>query len=310
MKKTTFFQEEQAVWLKGNLHAHSTNSDGRLTPKELAEAYKARGYAFMAVTDHDVFKAYPELCDEEFLVLPAMELTGPLTETKNSHLGVIQRGEKCDFEDGQKFSLKTRQDTLDFLEKYHENNLIILNHPYWSLLEWEEVIDVPHLTCMEVYNTGCEIFCGVGENSHFWNTMLRKGKHMWAVAADDCHNRGEHAPGWPFDFMACDSFGGWVCVKAKSRTREGITQALEQGSFYASTGPEIYDFYVEDGKFFVKCSPCQSIVLSGDWGYFQREFGEGITEYSGKLRGKEKFVRVKCIDKQGRIAYSNPIYIE
>ena len=66
MKKTTFSQEEQAVWLKGNLHAHSTNSDGRLTPKELAEAYKARGYAFMAVTDHDVFKAYPELCDEEF----------------------------------------------------------------------------------------------------------------------------------------------------------------------------------------------------------------------------------------------------
>ena len=73
MKKTTFFNEENAVWLKGNLHAHSTNSDGRLTPEQLAKAYKERGYAFLAVTDHDVFKSYPELCNEDFLVLPAME---------------------------------------------------------------------------------------------------------------------------------------------------------------------------------------------------------------------------------------------
>lgn len=86
-------------------------------------------------------------------------------------------------------------------------------------------------------------------------------------------------------------------------------EALEQGSFYASTGPEIYDFYVEDGKFYVKCSPCQSIVLSGDQGYFQRELGDDVTEFSGSLRGKEKFIRVQCMDKQGRVAYSNPIYI-
>ena len=36
-------------------------------------------------------------------------------------------------------------------------------------------------------------------------------------------------------------------MKAKSFTREGIIEALEEGSFYASTGPEIYDFYVENG---------------------------------------------------------------
>lgn len=89
MKKTTFFQDEQAVWLKGNLHTHSTNSDGRLTPEELAEAYRTRGYDFLAITDHDVFKSYPELCSEKFLVLPGMELTGPLTDTKNSHLCVL-----------------------------------------------------------------------------------------------------------------------------------------------------------------------------------------------------------------------------
>ena len=39
--------------LKGNLHAHSTCSDGRLTPREVVEAYAGLGYDFIALTDHD-----------------------------------------------------------------------------------------------------------------------------------------------------------------------------------------------------------------------------------------------------------------
>ena len=309
MKKTTFIQDEQAVWLKGNLHTHSTNSDGCLTPVELAEGYKNKGYDFLAITDHDVFYAYPECCSDDFIMIPAVELTGPVTELKKSHFGVLQKGEACDFEQGQRFALKTRQDTIEFFEKYHENYMIILNHPYWSLLEWEEVMDIPYLTCMEVYNRTCELSCNVGEGAHFWNTMLRKGKAMWGVATDDAHNPDKHLPGWPFASAQCDSFGGWICVKAKTRTREGIIEALEHGSFYASTGPEIYDFYVEGDRFYFKCSPCQSIILSGDWRYYQKNLGDGVTEFSGTLRGPEKFIRIECTDKEGRKAYTNPIFL-
>jgi len=38
--------------LKGDLHAHTTASDGRFTAIEMAEAAKARGYEYLAVTDH------------------------------------------------------------------------------------------------------------------------------------------------------------------------------------------------------------------------------------------------------------------
>jgi len=38
--------------LKGDLHAHTTESDGRYTAIEMAEAAKARGYEYLAVTDH------------------------------------------------------------------------------------------------------------------------------------------------------------------------------------------------------------------------------------------------------------------
>ncbi len=39
--------------LKGNLHIHTSCSDGELTPQQVADAYAERGYDFIAFTDHD-----------------------------------------------------------------------------------------------------------------------------------------------------------------------------------------------------------------------------------------------------------------
>src|SRR5205807_10474486 len=40
-------------WLRGNLHAHTTYSDGVKTPQELLTEYEALGYDFLAITDHE-----------------------------------------------------------------------------------------------------------------------------------------------------------------------------------------------------------------------------------------------------------------
>jgi hypothetical protein len=37
---------------RGNLHAHSTLSDGALNPTDVVEAYKRAGYDFLEVSDH------------------------------------------------------------------------------------------------------------------------------------------------------------------------------------------------------------------------------------------------------------------
>lgn len=39
--------------LRGNLHAHTTFSDGLLSPERLVAEYEALGYDFLAITDHD-----------------------------------------------------------------------------------------------------------------------------------------------------------------------------------------------------------------------------------------------------------------
>ena len=38
--------------LRGDLHCHTTLSDGRNSLEDMAEAARERGYAYLAVTDH------------------------------------------------------------------------------------------------------------------------------------------------------------------------------------------------------------------------------------------------------------------
>ena len=73
---------EDGSWFRGNLHAHSTNSDGVRTPEHVIEDYAARGYDFLAVSDHDTFTDPSEYQSESTLTLvPAVEVSanGPLT---------------------------------------------------------------------------------------------------------------------------------------------------------------------------------------------------------------------------------------
>ena len=39
-------------WYKGNLHTHTTVSDGVRTPEEVIALYREKGYDFLAITDH------------------------------------------------------------------------------------------------------------------------------------------------------------------------------------------------------------------------------------------------------------------
>ncbi len=53
--------------IRGDLHAHTTLSDGRNTLEEMAEAGRARGYAYMAITDHSASHGFGDHVTEERL---------------------------------------------------------------------------------------------------------------------------------------------------------------------------------------------------------------------------------------------------
>ena len=63
---------EGKLWLKGNLHMHTANSDGRLTYDEAVSVYEQAGYDFIAVTDHWKVSAQCT-SDGGMLLLPGCE---------------------------------------------------------------------------------------------------------------------------------------------------------------------------------------------------------------------------------------------
>ena len=56
-------------WLKGQLHLHTTNSDGDEVPREAIADYERRGYDFIALTDHNVVPSPEDLAADTAMVL-------------------------------------------------------------------------------------------------------------------------------------------------------------------------------------------------------------------------------------------------
>ena len=72
------FFPEHTNWYKGNLHSHTTNSDGAWTPDEAVEHYKANGYAFLCLSDHNLYTDYRYKYNSDlFLILPGTEIAAP-----------------------------------------------------------------------------------------------------------------------------------------------------------------------------------------------------------------------------------------
>lgn len=57
----------QPQWYKGNLHAHSLWSDGDEFPEVVAEWYRANGYHFFCLSDHNVFQTGDRWLDQPAL---------------------------------------------------------------------------------------------------------------------------------------------------------------------------------------------------------------------------------------------------
>ena len=81
MKNLPFDRPGQ-FW-KTNLHAHTTRSDGKLTPTELTTLYRDQGYHALAITDHFMERFGFPIVDtsahrtDGFTTLLGAELHGP-----------------------------------------------------------------------------------------------------------------------------------------------------------------------------------------------------------------------------------------
>jgi len=301
MQKRTLYEEGN--FHKGNLHTHTVRSDGANTPEEVMEKYYSEGYRFLAITDHWVYGDYPQFNREDFLMFSGTELDIETPDRKDHHIVALGIPETNKITDGYTFEDEQKRNSLYTVPRIIEyfgqkGNVTIYAHPYWSKVDSGDIKNIHGLLGMEIYNHGSEFESNNGNSETYFDHFLYVRNKLYAFATDDSHELGPY------------SRGGYIMAKTKDFTHQGILQALLDGSFYATSGPVIHDFYVEGNKAYFNCEPCSHI-------YFQtphrgKDFfseDEMLTSGEFELDGEEEYVRVTIKDQYGRKAWTQPIWL-
>ncbi len=282
----------EGEWLRGNLHTHTTLSDGELSPLETAKFYAERGYDFVALTDHNKLSTPPP--QAPLLVLSGVEVHFPRTEL-GTYFHLVLVGLK-------QFPYGHRVEPQELVELTNEQGgLAILAHPYWSGLTSSDLTVFRGLAGVEIFNFSCLRGIGRGHSLAHWDELLERGWRCFGFAVDDAH------------FHYPDACGGWVWVKVRDRSPEAVLEALRRGLFYSSSGPTIEEFRVEGRRAFVKCSPAVMIkfVCQREYGkvFFSEDGSPSLREAEAELP-RAKYVRVEVVDERGNTAWTNPVFFD
>ena len=300
MQSKSLFGEGK--WYKGNTHAHTNLSDGSLPADQLIGIYRECGYDFTALTDHRVYGVHAELSDDSFLVLPGIELDVPVSDEKAFCHHVVGLGlpGQNKFIHGEKIEYSPQSTVADILKILSDNgNLAIYAHPAWSHIHHEILDSIDGFVGMEIYNHTCEVNSACGNSESYYDRLLWKKRNVWCLASDDTH---QHKPDWN---------GGFIMVRADQLSHKAILDAILQGSFYASQGPMIEEFYIANGKATVRCSNCAKVGFLADSfpGATVLDESGQLTEAEYVLSHNERYLRVVCVDLAGRRAWTQPIWL-
>jgi len=279
-------------WYKAQFHAHTTRSDGVLPPEELVRRYKEKEFNIVAITDHRLVADAGHLCSENLLVVNGAEVH-PACGLSNEVYHLVCLNLPVDF------AINESMNANEMIKAVKAaGGEVILAHPYWIGLTMVDILTLEGLIGMEVFNSVC-MDIGKGLNSVHWDNMLAAGRILPAVATDDVHKERH-------------MFGGWTWLKMKELTVEFLMDALRNGCYYASSGPEIYDFRVTDGWASVKCSPAAEVYfMCKGWSGFrvQAEGGKLVEEAHWQITPDAGYVRVEVIDGKGKKAWTNPVML-
>lgn len=297
---------------RGNLHTHSTRSDGHLDPAETVAWYRDNGYDFVALTDHFVRRYGYSITDtrslrtDGFTTLIGAELHAPRTEVGNLwHF--IAAGLPVDF------APPAPGETAPQLAARAAavGAFVIVAHPaYYGLTVADvETVDAAH--ALEIYNGASELAYEMGHSGHILDVLIARGRRIDACATDDAH----------FEYTDYPDHGlGWVEVRAEENDPDALVEALKAGHFYATEGPELLDVSIDGNELLVASSPVMKVIVSGGGERYECRYGLELTRTRVPLTTFQNgafevdpllgtFIRVTVVDAQGKRAWTNPIWL-
>lgn len=296
--------------LKIGLHTHTTLSDGHKTPEEALRIYEELNYDAIAITDHWVYTA-EQMSRKGIKLLSGCEYNiggsnGPqgvyhIVGLCMSHDPQIPKNELTD---PQKPSALCGREIIRRIRE--AGGIAILAHPAWSLNTPEQIMALKEFDGLEIYNSVSE--AGMSDRPYsglLVDMIAGVGCFPPLLATDDTHYyEGEEGRGFLMvEAEAVEAFGGGMA---------GIAEAVKNGRFYASQGPEIHLDRADARTLRVTCSPCEKIVFFSNivWTKGRVTRGTDLTEAVYTLNPGDTFVRAEVTDKNGRCAWSQIISIE
>ena len=295
------FSSPGRFW-RGNLHTHSTLSDGYLPPEQVCAFYREAGYDFLALTDHFMERYdYPIADTRPYRTPQFTTILGAELHTGQTQLGHLWHILAVGLPTGFAPNLPGETGPQIAARTLEAGAFVAAAHPSWYGLTEEDIRSLGAIHAVEIFNGTSIDHNDKPDSWSLLELLLMRGERYSACATDDAHFKPERS----------DKVRGWVYVRSKSLEPEPLLEALKAGAYYSSTGPQIHDIQVlPEEKICVRCSPASRIFVTGYGATATSAYGNGLAEAELSLRAlaSSPYFRVTVRDDQGGRAWSNPIW--
>ena len=303
----------KARWYKGNIHTHTTESDGDAEPEVVVRWYRRHGYDFLVLSDHNHLTVLNYGSGKRRfrrpLMVPGEEVSANvMTGTVPVHIngiGVSRVVEPIDAGD----VVSTIQANVDAI--LEAGGIASINHPnYRWAFDHESIKQVTGASLLEVFNgvPWSNVNGGPGKYSfeEIWDGVLTAGRVIFGVATDDSHNYSDFDP-----LNMANPGRGWVVVRALELTAKAIVEALASGEFYASTGVTIAELEISRDSIDLDIEQDRENVYTTT---FTGRGGVKLAEEAGlgaryRVRGDEGYVRATVWSSSGAKAWTQPLFL-
>jgi hypothetical protein len=274
---------------KGNLHTHTTQSDGNQAPSAVIDGYKAQGYDFLALTDHNLV-TYPwTTYGRDPLVVGMTDIQGNELSSGH-HIVSLFSG----------YASGSSDETALLAGVTAAGGISLFAHPgrYSQTAQWYADHYLAQPTCIgqEIYNQG-DRYTGDRVKWDQVLSILMPSRPVWGFSNDDSHDASHIGMNRTY-------------LLAPSVSQANVRTALEDGAFYATYStssthvpPAITNVAVDE--------VAGTITVLGT-GYTQvRWISQGTQVATGETLalvgtpGVAKYVRAELHGPEG-ITYSNP----
>ena len=300
----------KSKWFKGNLHTHTTESDGDSDPDVVASWYAKHGYQFLVLTDHNHLTLLETPTDKRVdwpLLIPGEEVTLVQSGTVPVHLnaiGIKHVVEPVDADD----VVSTLQANINAISE--AGGMAEINHPGFKFaIDSDHLRQITGAHFLEIYN-GHPLSnnLGVGGNvspEGMWDIMLSEGRPIFGVAVDDAHHFTEE-----FNTSRSNPGRGWIVVNASECSQEAILDSLDRGAFYASTGINLLELEVTSSGLRVVVDTDDLLAYSTFFiGSNGTVLAESLVEESVyELGNSDKYVRAVVQASDGSRAWTQPVF--